>query len=132
MSSGHIGSFEVQQMGTIHARSALIIGGDHAGSTAAMALEKAGIESAVYEAHVGSAKSMTTMSQRTGVPTIRFDATLYTIDKWTVCACLRKRVGNCRRAGRWQQKERSMAMGSDELGCALVAVKRWGRECPRR
>ena len=27
---------------------------------------------------------MTTMSQRTGVPTIRFDATLYTIDKWTI------------------------------------------------
>ena len=24
------------------------------------------------------------MSQRTGVPTIRFDATLYTIDKWTI------------------------------------------------
>src|SRR6202171_3950453 len=27
---------------------------------------------------------MTSMSQRTGVPTIRFDATLYTIDKRTV------------------------------------------------
>src|SRR5450631_2722550 len=27
---------------------------------------------------------MTTMSQRRGVPTIRFDATLYTIDKWTI------------------------------------------------
>src|SRR3984893_3623100 len=26
---------------------------------------------------------MTTMSQRTEVPTIRFDATLYTVDKWT-------------------------------------------------
>jgi Domain of unknown function (DUF1905)/Bacteriocin-protection, YdeI or OmpD-Associated len=27
---------------------------------------------------------MTAMSQRTGLPTIRFDATLYTIDKWTI------------------------------------------------
>jgi hypothetical protein len=27
---------------------------------------------------------MTTMSQRSGVPTIRFDATLHTIDKWTI------------------------------------------------
>ena len=27
---------------------------------------------------------MTTMSQRTGVPTIRFDATLCTIDRWTI------------------------------------------------
>jgi hypothetical protein len=27
---------------------------------------------------------MTAMSQRTGVPTIRFDAALYTIDKWTI------------------------------------------------
>ena len=27
---------------------------------------------------------MTTMSQRTRVPTIRFDATLYTIDNWTI------------------------------------------------
>ena len=27
---------------------------------------------------------MTTMSHRTGVPTIRFDATLYTIDNWTI------------------------------------------------
>ena len=29
-------------------------------------------------------QNLTTMSQRTGVPTIRFDATLYTIDKWTI------------------------------------------------
>src|SRR5258708_9428553 len=27
---------------------------------------------------------MTAMSQRTGAPTIRFDAALYTIDKWTI------------------------------------------------
>jgi hypothetical protein len=27
---------------------------------------------------------MTAMSQHTGVPTIRFDATLYTIDEWTI------------------------------------------------
>src|ERR1700737_5348298 len=27
---------------------------------------------------------MTTMSQRSGAPTIRFDATLYTIDNWTI------------------------------------------------
>jgi hypothetical protein len=27
---------------------------------------------------------MTTMSQRTAVPTVRFDATLYTIDRWTL------------------------------------------------
>jgi hypothetical protein len=27
---------------------------------------------------------MSVMSQRTGMPTIRFDATLYTIDKWTI------------------------------------------------
>jgi hypothetical protein len=27
---------------------------------------------------------MTTMRQRTAVPTVRFDATLYTIDKWTI------------------------------------------------
>ena len=52
------------------------------------------------------------MSQRTGVPTIRFDATLYTIDKWTILRLPEKRAGNCRRAGRWQYKERSMAMGS--------------------
>ena len=29
-------------------------------------------------------KNMTTMRQRTAVPTVRFDATLYTIDKWTI------------------------------------------------
>src|SRR5258708_8663327 len=27
---------------------------------------------------------MTAMSQRTGVPTIRFNAALYTIDRWTI------------------------------------------------
>src|SRR5262252_3654387 len=32
----------------------------------------------------GRAKYMTEMSQRNGVPTIRFDATLYTIDEWTI------------------------------------------------
>ena len=36
---------------------------------------------------------MTTMSQRTGVPTIRFDATLYTIDKWTILRLPEKASG---------------------------------------
>ena len=36
---------------------------------------------------------MTTMSQRTGVPTIRFDATLYTIDKSTVLRLPEKASG---------------------------------------
>src|ERR1700674_4298900 len=36
---------------------------------------------------------MTTMSQRAGVPTIRFDATLYTIDKWTVLRLPEKASG---------------------------------------
>ena len=36
---------------------------------------------------------MTTMSQRTAVPTIRFDATLYTIDKWTILRLPEKASG---------------------------------------
>ena len=36
---------------------------------------------------------MTTMSQRTGVPTIRFNATLYTIDKWTLLRLPEKASG---------------------------------------
>jgi Domain of unknown function (DUF1905)/Bacteriocin-protection, YdeI or OmpD-Associated len=36
---------------------------------------------------------MTTMGQRTGVPTIRFDATLYTIDKWTILRLPEKASG---------------------------------------
>src|SRR5882762_6990838 len=31
-----------------------------------------------------TAKYVTAMSQRSGAPTIRFDATLYTIDGWTI------------------------------------------------
>ena len=34
-----------------------------------------------------------TLTQRTGVPTIRFDATLYTIDKWTVLRLPEKASG---------------------------------------
>src|SRR5207302_7646306 len=37
---------------------------------------------------------MTTMSQRTGVPTIRFDATLHTIDKWTILRLPEKASAN--------------------------------------
>src|SRR3981081_773538 len=33
------------------------------------------------------------MSQRTGVPTIRFDAALYTIDKWTILRLPEKASG---------------------------------------
>src|SRR4029453_6404060 len=36
---------------------------------------------------------MTTMSQRTGVPTVRFDATLYTIGKWTILRLPEKASG---------------------------------------
>ena len=36
---------------------------------------------------------MTTMSQRTAVPTVRFDATLYTIDKWTILRLPEKASG---------------------------------------
>src|SRR4030088_361832 len=36
---------------------------------------------------------MTTMRQRTGVPTIHFDATLYTIDKWTILRLPEKASG---------------------------------------
>jgi hypothetical protein len=36
---------------------------------------------------------MTAMSQRTGVPAIRFDATLYTIDKWTILRLPEKASG---------------------------------------
>src|ERR1700716_4294940 len=36
---------------------------------------------------------MIAMSQRTGVPTIRFDATLYTIDKWTILRLPEKASG---------------------------------------
>jgi hypothetical protein len=36
---------------------------------------------------------MTTMSQRPGVPTIRFDATLYAIDKWTILRLPEKASG---------------------------------------
>lgn len=36
---------------------------------------------------------MTSMSQRIGVPTIRFDATLYTIDKSTICRLPEKASG---------------------------------------
>jgi 2-polyprenyl-6-methoxyphenol hydroxylase-like FAD-dependent oxidoreductase len=38
-----------------HTRTALIVGGGIAGPAAAMALQKAGIDSVVYEAHPGSA-----------------------------------------------------------------------------
>ena len=38
-------------------------------------------------------KNMTTMSQRTAVPTVRFDATLYTIDKWTILRLPEKASG---------------------------------------
>jgi hypothetical protein len=36
---------------------------------------------------------MTTISQRPGVPTIRFDATLYAIDKWTILRLPEKASG---------------------------------------
>jgi hypothetical protein len=36
---------------------------------------------------------MTTMSQRSGVPTIRFDATVYTIDEWTILRLPEKASG---------------------------------------
>jgi hypothetical protein len=36
---------------------------------------------------------MTTMSQRTAVPTIRFDATLYSIDRWTILRLPEKASG---------------------------------------
>src|SRR3981081_4344613 len=36
---------------------------------------------------------MTTMRQRIGVPTIRFDATLYTIEKWTILRLPEKASG---------------------------------------
>jgi hypothetical protein len=36
---------------------------------------------------------MATMSQRAGVPTIRFDATLYTIDNWTILRLPEKASG---------------------------------------
>jgi hypothetical protein len=36
---------------------------------------------------------MTAMSQRTGVPAVRFDATLYTIDKWTILRLPEKASG---------------------------------------
>ena len=36
---------------------------------------------------------MTTMSQRTAVPTVRFDATLYSIDKWTILRLPEKASG---------------------------------------
>ncbi|SRR6266536_783286 len=39
-----------------HARTALIVGGGIAGTAAAMALQKAGIDSVVYEAHAASAE----------------------------------------------------------------------------
>jgi Domain of unknown function (DUF1905)/Bacteriocin-protection, YdeI or OmpD-Associated len=39
------------------------------------------------------AKYMTTMSRRTGLPTIRFDATLYTIDKRTILRLPQKASG---------------------------------------
>jgi hypothetical protein len=38
-------------------------------------------------------KTLTTMSQRTRVPTIRFDATLYTIDTWTILRLPEKASG---------------------------------------
>src|SRR6202048_4915080 len=36
---------------------------------------------------------MTAMSQRSGMPTIRFDATVYTIDKWTILRLPEKASG---------------------------------------
>jgi uncharacterized protein DUF1905 len=36
---------------------------------------------------------VTAMSQRRGVPTIRFDGTLYTIDKWTILRLPEKASG---------------------------------------
>jgi hypothetical protein len=36
---------------------------------------------------------MTTMSQRSGAPTVRFDATLYTIDNWTILRLPEKASG---------------------------------------
>jgi hypothetical protein len=42
---------------------------------------------------------MTTMSQRTGVPTIRFDATLDTIDKWTILRLPEKASGKLQSRG---------------------------------
>ena len=36
---------------------------------------------------------MTTMSQRTAVPTVRFDATLYTMDGWTILRLPEKASG---------------------------------------
>ena len=36
------------------------------------------------EIAVGDCKNIATMSQRTAMPTIRFDATLYTIEEWTI------------------------------------------------
>src|ERR1700682_3743278 len=38
-------------------------------------------------------QNMTNVSQRTGVPTIRFDATLHTIDKWTILRIPEKASG---------------------------------------
>ncbi|HYW24264.1 MAG TPA: NAD(P)/FAD-dependent oxidoreductase [Terriglobales bacterium] len=43
-----------------HVRTALIIGGGIAGPAAAMALQKAGIDAAVYEAHAGGAEGVGT------------------------------------------------------------------------
>jgi Domain of unknown function (DUF1905)/Bacteriocin-protection, YdeI or OmpD-Associated len=40
-----------------------------------------------------TAKYVTTMSQRSGAPTIRFDATLYTIDNWTILRLPQKASG---------------------------------------
>ena len=43
-----------------HTRTALVIGGGIAGPAAAMALQKAGIEAVVYEAHSTSAEGVGT------------------------------------------------------------------------
>jgi len=40
-----------------------------------------------------TAKYMTTMSQRSGAPTLRFDATLHTIDNWTILRLPKKASG---------------------------------------
>ena len=42
---------------------------------------------------------MATMIQRAGVPTIRFDATLYTIDKWTILRLPESASGKLRSRG---------------------------------